>query len=61
MITDEGNVAKWFSSGTDKLGENVNARFVIRGSVKKHKTWEGMKSTVLTRCTVIDELEPAGE
>lgn len=61
MITDEGNVAKWFSSGTDKLGENVNARFVIRGSVKKHETWEGMKSTVLTRCAVIDELEPAGE
>ncbi len=58
MITDEGNVAKWFSSGTDKLGENVNARFVIRGSVKKHDEWEGMKATVLTRCTVIDELEP---
>lgn len=61
MITDEGNVAKWFSSGTDKLGEDVNARFVIRGSVKKHDEWEGMKATVLTRCTVIDELEPAGE
>ena len=58
MITEDGNVAKWFSSGTDKLGENVGARFVIRGSVKKHDEWEGMKATVLTRCTVIDELEP---
>lgn len=58
MVTEEGNIAKWFSSGTDKLGENVGARFVIRGSIKKHETWEGMESTVLTRCTVIDELEP---
>lgn len=58
MVTEDGNVAKWFSSGTDKLGENVGARFVIRGSVKKHDEWEGMKATVLTRCTVIDELEP---
>lgn len=60
LITEDGNVAKWFSSGTDKLGEDVNARFVIRGSIKKHETWEGMKSTVLTRCAVIDEL-PAAE
>lgn len=60
MVTEDGNIAKWFSSGTDKLGENVGARFVIRGSVKKHETWEGMESTVLTRCTVIDEL-PAAE
>lgn len=58
LVTEDGNVAKWFSSGTDKLGDKVGARYVIRGSVKKHDEWEGMKSTHLTRCTVIDELEP---
>lgn len=61
MITPEGNIVKWFSTGVDKLGEDIGARFVLRGTVKKHETWNDMKSTVLTRCSVIDELEPAGE
>lgn len=59
MITDEGNVVKWFASN-DTLGEDVNARFIIKGTVKKHDTWEGMKSTALTRCAIVDEL-PAAE
>lgn len=59
MITEEGNIVKWFAS-SEKLGEDVGARFVIRGTVKAHKTWEGMKSTQLTRCSVIEEL-PAAE
>lgn len=59
MITEEGNVVKWFASN-DTLGEEIGARFVIRGTVKAHKEWEGMKSTSLTRCTIIDEL-PAAE
>lgn len=59
MITEEGNVVKWFASN-DTLGEEIGARFVIRGTVKAHKEWEGMKSTSLTRCTIVDEL-PAAE
>src|SRR3546814_2859031 len=35
MITEDGNVVKWFAS-SDKLGEDVGARFVIRGTVKSH-------------------------
>lgn len=59
MITEDGNVVKWFAS-SDKLGEDVGARFVIRGTVKSHDEWEGMKSTKLTRCTVLETL-PAAE
>lgn len=59
MITPEGNIVKWFSTGTDKLGENVGARYRLRGTVASHDEWNGMKSTKLTRCTIIDELEPA--
>lgn len=59
MITDEGNVVKWFASN-DILGEEIGARFVIKGTVKAHKEWEGMKSTSLTRCAIVDEL-PAAE
>lgn len=61
MITPEGNIVKWFSTGEDKLGETEGARYVIRGTVKKHETWNDMKSTILTRCSVIDELEPVSE
>jgi hypothetical protein len=61
MATPEGNIVKWFSTGEDKLGEDKGARFIIRGTVKKHEVWNDMKSTVLTRCSVIEELEPAGE
>jgi len=60
MLTEDGNVVKWFAS-KDVLGENVGARFIIRGTVKSHDEWKGMKTTKLTRCSVIDELEPAGE
>jgi hypothetical protein len=59
MITEEGNVVKWFASN-DTLGEEIGARYVIRGTVKAHKEWEGMKSTQLTRCSIVDEL-PAAE
>lgn len=59
MITEEGNVVKWFASN-DTLGEEIGARYVIRGTVKKHDVWEGMNSTVLTRCSIVDEL-PAAE
>jgi hypothetical protein len=60
MITPEGNVVKWFASN-DTLGEEIGARYVIRGTVKKHDLWEGMKSTALTRCSIVDELEPVSE
>jgi hypothetical protein len=60
MVTEDGNVVKWFAS-SERLGENVGARFKIRATVKSHDEWEGMKTTKLTRCSVIDELEPAGE
>ena len=59
MITAEGNVVKWFASN-DILGEEIGARYVIKGTVKAHKEWEGMKSTSLTRCAIVDEL-PAAE
>lgn len=58
MITEDGNVVKWFAS-KDILGEEIGARYVIKGSVKAHKEWEGMKSTTLTRCAIVDELPSA--
>lgn len=57
MLTDEGDVVEWFSSNWT-LGEDVdvNKPFKIRGTVKRHKVWNEMKSTLLTRCIVVEGL-----
>lgn len=57
LVTPEGNLAKWFASD-DKLGETEGARFLIKGSVKGHDEYQGTKQTVLTRCKVVEVLEP---
>lgn len=57
MVDGDGNVLKWFASD-DKLGEDEGARFVIKGSVKAHDEYRGTKQTVLTRCKVMEVLEP---
>jgi hypothetical protein len=58
LLDGEGNVFKWFASD-DKLGDTEGKRFVIKGTVKKHDEYNGTKQTVLTRCTVVKELEAA--
>lgn len=37
----------------------VGDRFRIKGTVKKHEEYQDLKSTVLTRCTVVKQLEAA--
>lgn len=56
LLDGEGNVFKWFASD-DKLGEDEGTRFRIKGTVKKHDEFNGTKQTVLTRCTVLAELD----
>lgn len=58
LVDDEGNLLKWFASD-DKLGETEGARFVIKGTVKAHSTFNETKETVLTRCAVVTKLEAA--
>jgi hypothetical protein len=55
-IRDEetGNVVKWFASrealgGPDKVGTEVK----VKGTIKKHEEFNGLKSTVLTRCKAL--------
>jgi len=49
-MTDEaGNVFVWYSSGSrDELVGGVT----VKGTVKDHKEYDGVKQTVLTRCRV---------
>jgi hypothetical protein len=58
LLDADGNLFKWFAT-TDKLGEDEGARFVIKGTVKKHDEYNGTKQTVLTRCAVVRELDQA--
>jgi hypothetical protein len=58
LVDADRNRLKWFASA-DALGETEGARFVIKGTVKAHDEYKGTKSTVLTRCAVVEELDPA--
>lgn len=52
ILTAEGNVVKWFAS-REALGEKEGREVVIEGTIKKHDEYQGVKSTVLTRCKEI--------
>lgn len=53
LVSDDHRVFKWFSTSA-ALGETADdTLYKIRGTVKGHDEYGGMKSTVLTRCKVI--------
>lgn len=54
MVTQDECVVKWFASGLDVLGETPGGMYRIRATVKAHETFKGNKSTILTRCQLLD-------
>lgn len=59
LVTDDGHLAKWFSSNWG-LGEEVNNHsFKIKATVKGHDEYNGTKSTVITRAKVLEDIAPA--
>lgn len=49
------NIYKWFSSNW-ALGDTADDKvYKLRGTVKDHQEFNGLKSTVLTRCKVLDK------
>lgn len=47
-----GNAYKWFASNPPRSLETVGTKVQVTGTVKKHEEFNGLKSTVLTRCGV---------
>jgi hypothetical protein len=62
QLRDElsGALVKWFASSS-ALGDVEGNRVTIKGTVKAHDEYQGLKSTVLTRCTLLADMveEPA--
>lgn len=57
LLHDEaGNAFKTFASNPSRALETAGAVVVLDGTVKKHETYNGLKSTVLTRCSVKEEV-----
>lgn len=51
---ETGNVVKWFASREALGGPEVTGNVVkIKGTIKKHEDFNGLKSTVLTRCKAL--------
>jgi hypothetical protein len=59
QVRDEtsGVIVKWFASN-NALGENTGVRVTFRGTVKEHDEYQGIKATVLTRCTLVETAVP---
>jgi hypothetical protein len=59
QVRDElsGVIVKWFASN-NALGENTGVRVTFRGTVKEHDEYKDIKSTVLTRCTLVETAVP---
>ncbi len=52
MVADTGHVFKWFAS-SDKLGDQPTTEFQkVTGTIKDHNEYNGVKSTIITRCKV---------
>lgn len=54
MRTEDGKVAKWFASGSKDI--EMGDTLTLDATVKGHDEYEGLKQTVLTRCTVKDRV-----
>ena len=51
LRTPKNDVLVWFASSAQE-GLVIGNHVVLDGTVKKHDAYEGIKQTVLTRCTV---------
>lgn len=49
--TPNGEVLTWFATGSSgAYKEDIGKSFKVKGTVKKHDTYQGVKQTILTRC-----------
>lgn len=52
VMTDaDGNMFVWFAHGTTYAAGN---ELVLKGTVKKHSEWQGVKQNVLSRCEKVE-------
>lgn len=51
MADDAGNDITWFASGN--VNPEAGQSYTLRGTVKKHDTYNGQAQTVVTRCKLV--------
>jgi len=50
-----GNVFKWFASG-EKSEFEVGEKYLLKGTIKRHEDYKGVKQTTLSRCKIVKQL-----
>lgn len=50
MVDEDGNVLKWFASGVKDF--KIGAKHTVKGTIKRHEEYAGVKQTLLTRAKV---------
>lgn len=53
FVDANGNIATWFASGGSGL--EIGKTYTLKGTVKRHEDYKGIKQTLLTRCSVEDQ------
>jgi hypothetical protein len=51
MIDTSGNLFVWFASGEKDL--EIGQEITIKGTIKAHQEYNGIKQTILTRCKLV--------
>jgi hypothetical protein len=49
FVTENGSELAWFT-GSDPLQYEIGQRYMVRGTVKKHSEYKGVKQTTMGRC-----------
>ena len=48
---ENGNDFSWFTTG-DWSTEDEGKKFAVKGTIKEHKEYKGIKQTIITRCKI---------
>ena len=57
FVTDDGAVLVWRSTSCNIERSDVGKRYTVKGTVKEHSEYKGVKQTALTRCKVTEMAE----
>ena len=52
--TDDGDICMWSTQTSKDIKENH--RYLVAGTIKSHNTYRNQQQTILTRCTIKEEL-----
>jgi hypothetical protein len=54
---DDGRHYRWKTSTTANINADIGKSYLINATIKDHENYKGKKTTLLTRCSLIEEID----